>query len=559
MTEGQRASKAKTRLDGDDLRAMFSCATRLFEKNVEAINALNVFPVPDGDTGINMFLTLGDVVKEAEGAQSASAGEIASAMARGALMGARGNSGVILSQFFKGIALELGDKPDCGVPDLAAAFQSAREHAYKAVGEPVEGTLLTVISSVAKAARERSDAGDTVQEFFDAVCDAARESVALTPTMLPVLRDAGVVDAGGHGLSVILEGIRLYLRGEEGAIKQMPPPAPVGVEVGAGTVSREFLEATEEELYGYCTQFLIQGQDLDPEAVREKMASLAHSTVVVGDDSMVKVHVHADDPGAIISYAVSLGSLSQVKMDNMDEQHREYSVARRQDSGAVPVQTSAASIAVVAVAWGQGLETVLADLGAAYVMPAGDTMNPSVQEILDAVEGVPSDTVIFLPNNPNIVAAAEQAVDLCKKRLRVVQATTIPQGIEALLAFNPEKDLDENLAEMGRTLAAVRTGEVCQAARPVVLNGVSVREGQIIGLLERELVAAGDEPTEVLVSLVRAAEVAEGDLVTLYWGQRLTQQDADAARQRLEDAVPGAEVEIVPGGQPHYHYILSIE
>ena len=559
MTEGQQASKANTRLDGDDLRAMFSRATRLFGENVEAINALNVFPVPDGDTGINMFLTLGDVVKEAESAQGASAGEIASAMARGALMGARGNSGVILSQFFKGIASELGDKPDFGVPDLAAAFQSAREHAYKAVGEPVEGTLLTVISSVAKAAQERSDAGDTVQELFDAVCVAARESVALTPTMLPVLRDAGVVDAGGHGLSVILEGIRLYLRGEEGDIKQMPPPAPVGVEVGVGTVSQEFLEATEEELYGYCTQFLIQGQDLDPEAVREKMASLAHSTVVVGDESMVKVHVHADDPGAIISYAVSLGSLSQVKMDNMDEQHREYSVARRQDFGAAPVQASTASIAVVAVAWGQGLETVVADLGAAYVMPAGDTMNPSVQEILDAVERVPSDTVIFLPNNPNIVPAANQAVEVCKKRLRVVPATTIPQGIAALLAFNPEKDLDENLSEMEGTLATVRTGEVCQAVRPGVLKGVSVQEGQIIGLLERELVAAGEEPTEVLVSLVRAAEVAEGDLVTLYWGQQLTQQDADAARQRLEAAVPRAEVELVPGGQPHYHYILSIE
>ena len=552
MTDGQQVSSAKTRFDGDDLRAMFSCATRLFEHNVEAINALNVFPVPDGDTGTNMFLTLRDVMKEAERAQSASAGEIASAMARGALMGARGNSGVILSQFFKGIALELGDKADFGAPELAAAFQSAREHAYKAVGEPVEGTLLTVISSVARAAQERSEAGATVQEVFDSVCDAAIESVALTPTMLSVLRDAGVVDAGGHGLSVILEGIRLYVRGEEVDTKQVTPPAPVGVEVGAGTVSQEFLESTEEDLYGYCTQFLIQGQDLDPEAVREKMTSLARSTVVVGDDTMVKVHVHADDPGAIMSYAVSLGTLSQVKMDNMDEQHREYSVARRQDGRVAP-------LAVVAVAWGQGLEAVFADLGAARVLPAGDTMNPSIQEVLDVIESVPSDTVIFLPNNRNIVPAAEQAVQLSKKTLRVVPTTTIPQGIAALLAFNPEKDPDENLSNMERTLTTVRTGEVCQAVRPVVLNGVTVRKDQIIGLLDRALVAAGDEPSEVLVSLVRSAGVAEGDLITLYWGQQITQDDADAARQRVEAAVPGVEVEVVPGGQPHYHYILSIE
>ena len=563
MTHNRQAPDTRTRFDGDDLRAMFSVATQLFERNVGIVDALNVFPVPDGDTGTNMFLTLRDVMKEADGLQSASAGEMASAMARGALMGARGNSGVILSQFFKGVALELEGKADFGAADLGLAFQSAREHAYKAVGEPVEGTMLTVISSVARAAQESADAGGTVHELFDVSCEAAREAVALTPTMLPVLREAGVVDAGGQGLSVILEGIRRYARGEEVEVAELEPPAPVGVPVGvqagAGVVSQEFLQATDEELYGYCTQFLIQGQGLDPEAVREQMSSLANSTVVVGDDTAVKVHVHAHDPGPIVSFAVSLGTLSQVKIDSMDEQHREYSVARHREAGPEPSKAKVAPIAVVAVAWGRGLETVFTDLGASNILAAGDTMNPSTNEILESVESALSDNVIFLPNNRNIVPAAMQAVEITNKSLKVVPSKTIPQGIAAMLAFNPEKDLDDNVSDMESTLSTIRTGEVCRAVRPVTLNGVAVDEGQIIGLLERELVVAGDEPTDVLMSLVQAADVSDGDLVTLYWGQALTQDDADAARELVEAAFPKAGVEAVPGGQPHYHYIVSIE
>lgn len=549
----------KARLNGDDLRAMFSAASQLFERNVQVINALNVFPVPDGDTGTNMFLTLREVMNEAEALQSASAGEIAAAMAKGALMGARGNSGVILCQFFKGLALGLEDKADFGTPELAFALQRSREHAYKAVGEPVEGTLLTVISSVAKAAQESADAGETVQEAFEAICHAARDAVALTPTMLPVLRDAGVVDAGGHGLFVILEGSRRYLSGEEADAAEIQPPTPVGVVAGTGTLSQAFLEATEEELYGYCTQFLIQGRDLNPEAVQERMTSMALSTVVVGDDAMVKVHVHAEDPGPIISYAVSLGSLSQVKIDSMDEQHRQYAVARRKEAGVGEANASVAPIAVVAVAWGQGLEAVFTDLGAAKVMAAGDTMNPSVREILDAVENAASENVIFLPNNRNIEPAARQAIELCERTMRVVSSTTIPQGVAAMMAFNPENDLDQNVSDMDRMLPSVRTGEICNAVRPVEINGVSVREGQIIGCFERDLVVAGDEPTEVLVSLLRVAEVSEGDLVTLYRGDHLTHDEAEAAGKHVESAFPGAEVEVVHGGQPHYHYIVSIE
>ena len=315
--ESPAAPEAASRFDGRHLREMFSAATRLFESNVDSINALNVFPVPDGDTGTNMFLTLREVTRQAEITPSDSASEVAAAMARGALLEARGNSGVILCQFLKGLAVGLGDQPSFSSRELASALASARDHAYKAVGEPVEGTMLTVITSVADAAQTSADDGATLREMFGNLSQAARDTVALTPTMLPILREAGVVDAGGQGLGVILEGASQYASGQVVEPVEIKPPEPIGVEAGADTVSAQFLKATEEELYGYCTQFLVEGEKLDLDRIREAMTSLAQSIVVVGDEAMCKVHAHAEDPGPVISYAVSLGNVSQVKMQNM--------------------------------------------------------------------------------------------------------------------------------------------------------------------------------------------------------------------------------------------------
>ena len=569
------APSDRTRLDGDDLREMFSAALGLLERHAPTLNALNVFPVPDGDTGTNMVLTLREVVAAAEEVQGASASPMAAAMSRGALMGARGNSGVILSQFFKGISLGLDGADDFGTAELAVALELAREHAYNAVGKPVEGTLLTAISSVARAADDSAAGGSSVHQTFDAICEAAAKAVALTPTMLPVLREAGVVDAGAHGLSVILEGARRHIHGEDVSSAEVPLPEAVGPgalgELGAAAVvAEEFLEATEDELYGYCTQFLVEGHDLDPDAVRETLRSMALSTVVVGDAAMVKVHAHAHDPGPVISLGASLGSLSQVKIESMDEQHREYSAARRQESVAAEEEAllgllladeepSVAPIAVIVVAWGDGLEAVFTDLGVSHVLVAGDTMNPSVRDIVAAVESTRSDSVIFLPNNGNIVPAAQQAAEVCDKPLRVVPSATIPEGIAAMMAFNVESDLDRNVAEMAGILSTVRTGEICKAVREVQLNGVAVREGQLIGLLDRELKAAGDEPNAVLMSLLEAAEVSPGDLVTLYSGSPLPATAATVVRSAVEAAYPEIEVELVSGGQPHYHYIVSIE
>ena len=550
---------AKARLDGDDLRGMIDAATKLFERHVESINALNVFPVPDGDTGINMFLTLKEVARRAGVVHNASAGEVASAMARGALMEARGNSGVILCQIFKGIAEELEGKPDFGPRELASAFQNGTEQAYTAVAEPVEGTLLTVIRRVAETAKESADAGAAIPAICEAVCMSARETVALTPTMLPVLREAGVVDAGGQGLYVILEGIRSYLNGNDAESVEVSTPAPIGAASSGGAVSREFLDSTDEIQYGYCTQFLISGRDMDPTSVREAMTTLGQSTVVVGDEVMVKVHLHTEDPGPALSHAVSLGTLGQVKIQNMDEQHREYSDDRLVETLAPATESLTAAISVVAVALGQGLEDVFSELGASEVLAGGDTMNPSVQEILDAVQRVPSENVLFLPNNRNVIPAAKQAADASAKCVALVPTVSIPQGIAAMLEFNPSMALSENASNMERRLSSVRTGEICRAVRPVSLGGVSVAEGQLIGLLDHDLVVAGNEPTEVLVSLLQRAEVSDGELVTLYWGERLTKYDALAAQKRLNDTFPGTEFEVVAGGQPHYQYIVSVE
>ena len=546
---------SKTRCDGDDLRAMFAAAAELFQHNVDLLNRLNVFPVPDGDTGTNMYLTLVDTLSQDAEWENVSAREVAVSMARGALWGAKGNSGVILSQFFKGLAAGLDDSEDFGPAEFAHALQLARDFAYKAVGQPREGTMLTVLRYTADAALEAGDSTD-MAALLEPVSEAARRAVALTPTMLPVLRQAGVVDAGGHGVLVILEGLRMWAAGETPLEEELPPPDAIGVGEDAGTVSDEFLEAVEEEEFGYCTQLLIEGEGLDSDGVRERMNEMARSAVVIGDATALKVHVHVEDPGPVISFAVSLGTLSQVKIESMDEQHREFYADRRVQ--AAP-SVSKVPAAIVAVARGEGIEAVFRSIGAAGILAGGDTMNPSVGQILEAVEAAPSDNVIFLPNNGNIVQAARQAAAISEKNMHVVPSTSIPQGVAALLEFNPHKPTDETAADMELGLSNVRTGEVCLAVRQVELNGVAVEEGQVIGILDRELVVAGDAPKDVLLALLERAEVEEGQLVTLYYGDPISEEEAEEAAADVEEAIPGVEIETVDGGQPYYHYVVSIE
>ena len=533
---------------------MVASATRLFEYNIEAINELNVFPVPDGDTGTNMFLTLRDVVKEAEGVTSGAASDVSAAMARGALMGARGNSGVILSQVFKGLALEMEGRTDLDADHLAHALGRARTLAYKAVGQPVEGTLLTVIASAAEAAA--SVAGGTVQEVIEAVCDAARNAVALTPTRLKVLRDAGVVDAGGQGFLVIMEGVRRYLADDDPVVGQVTVPEPIGVDVFGGLVSEAFLDTTDQEVYGYCIQFLLAGAQLGPDAVRDRMAESADSAVVVGTEDTLKVHVHAVEPDPVMHLARSLGTVSEATVTDMDEQHRRFSAGRRRAAEGLDAQQE---ISVVAVVWGDGLEQVFRELGAAAVLRPSGLSNPSVNDLVRLIETVASGSVIVLSNHPNVLPASDQAAGLIGGRAHLVRTKTMPQGIAAMLAFDENKSVEDNVDAMERALAAVKTGEVCYAERSARINGRSVVKGEIIGLLDRDLVAVGDDPSDVVVSLLLASEASSGDLITVYWGEPVSAEAAASARDRVLNEFPETEVELVRGGQPSYHYIVSVE
>lgn len=541
---------AKQRLDGDDLRAMFSASVHLLQANVEAINALNVFPVPDGDTGINMFLTLQDSVAGTRGLDGAGANEVARVLADGSLKSAKGNSGVILSQFFEGLAVGLQDSPDFSIPELTTALREARDRSYKAVGEPKEGTMLTVVSDVARAASEIENEAVEMPDFLSALCDAARESVALTPTLLPVLREAGVVDAGGQGLLVILEGARRYAAGEAGP-GEVEVPEPVGIDGPTGAVSHEFLDSVEEEEYGYCTQFLVEGVDLDPDDLRAKVSEMGRSAVVVGNAASVQVHVHAEDPGPVISLGAGLGALSGVKIENMDAQHDRFSADRRGE------ETS--SLAVVAVAWGDGFVKLFRDYGADRIVTGGDTMNPSVGDLLQAIDRARSETVIVLPNNSNIVPAAEQAAGKSSKDVRVVPTKSIPQGVAAMLEFNIDLDADRNVEDMNEALDEVRTGQVTEAVRGVTMNGVTVEQGMVVGMLEREVVAAGEDVEAVARSLVEAARQDEIELVTLYRGAPIDEADARRIADALDSDIDDIDFELVEGGQPHYHFLISME
>jgi len=539
------AEKPELRCDGQNLMQMLATATAWLEKHAVAINALNVFPVPDGDTGTNMLLTMQAALEEIGNASQGSLGSIAQAAAYGALMGARGNSGVILSQLLRGIANSLDKKQSFGPLEFARAMAEASTMAYKAVIRPVEGTMLTVSKDAAKAAMAATQEGEDLLTVLEKTVEAAKESVARTPTLLDVLREAGVVDAGGQGLFIILDGILRSLKGE--AIEMKEPTEMVPAELP---------EEAEME-WGYCTEFILQGKELNLAEVREKIASFGDSALAVGDERVIKVHVHTLDPGQVLSYASSLGVLSNIKIDNMQEQHREFLVLGEEAAKAAAEEIE--GIATVAVAWGDGLIRVFESLGVKSIVPGGQTMNPSTQELLEAVETLPAKEVIILPNNENIFLAAEQAQKLSRKKVVVVPTATIPQGIGALLAFDKEADLETNTQNMERAIAAIHTVEVTTAVRPAKINGIKIKKGQIIALLNGHLAASGEKIEEVVRQALEKLGGDQYEIITLYYGEDTPLQAAESLADEIRRWYPEQEVECIEGGQPYYHYIISVE
>lgn len=537
---------------GQELRDMFAAGSSWLEKSVPDINAINVFPVPDGDTGTNMFLTMRSTMEEADRAPLNNVAAVVKAMAQGALMGARGNSGVILSQFFRGLAKGLAEKESITGSDWALALSEASRTAYKGLSQPVEGTMLTVIRDASTAAEVAAQTDpDDLTIVAEAAVEAAKDSVAKTPLLLPVLREAGVVDAGGQGVYILLEGALRYLRGEMEEM-QYRSPQMVTADLPLSPTAAELI-AEPEEPYGYCTNFLLEGQKLNPDKIRKKLEVNGESLVVVGDEATVRVHIHTYDPGSVIRYATSLGTLHQLQVQNMDDQHVGFVEMQR---GKLP----ASDIAVVAVASGNGVREVLRSLGAAAVVPGGQTMNPSVQEILQAVESVLSQKVVLLPNNKNIIPTASQVQPLTSKEVAVVPTRTFPQGVAALIAFNYEDSLGKNAQAMEEAIAAVKTVEVTNAVRDTRMKGLKVSKGQAIAIVDdEELVAAGDSMAEVVFEALDKAGVESAEVVTMYYGADVEVAQAEQIIQELRNKHPDKQVEIVSGGQPHYGYIVSLE
>ena len=576
-------------LSGDELRRAFGGALAWLEEHRDTVNALNVFPVPDGDTGTNMLLTLRRAMEPGPDTGGGTAAEAAHSLAQGAFLGARGNSGVILSQFFKGFAVALEGRTDCDGAALAEALAQAQAAAYRAVSQPVEGTMLTVIREAAEAAQPVAESGQPPAAVLSAAFEASRQSLLRTPELLPVLREAGVVDSGGLGIVVILGGALAGLTAGtagDNAAPETPPGATPGfadehpilslvdsslaaVAGGGLSISSEYLHTTLDTDWGYCTEFIISGQELNPDRVRAHYEQTMLSTVVVGDARQVRVHIHAEDPGPALSYAVALGTLSSVKIESMDDQNVDFAAAH---SGSLPsgsvnsgdetaddtAPLPAVELAVTAVVSGAALTRLFRELGCAVALPGGQTMNPSVQQLLDAAGRSGGRTVIILPNNKNIIATAQQAAAV-NPALRVVPSRSLPQGIAALLAYNPEHSPPDNLAAMTAALDGVASIEVTRSVRDTSIGGVAVAAGDYIALLDDALLSAHATAEAALLAGLHGAGLHSDSIVTVYLGAEAEAAAAGDCAAALEQAHPGIQVDLVDGGQPHYQYLASVE
>jgi len=519
--------------------------------NHEEVNRLNVFPVPDGDTGTNMLLTLQSAVEDVKESNAAEVSKIAKLASHGSLMGARGNSGVILSQIFRGFARAVEGKSSLTPAELAAAFEEAANAAYRAVNKPTEGTILTVAREAGRAAATAASTPDaTVPRVIAGAAAGARAAVQKTPSQLQILRDAGVVDAGGFGLQLILEGMLKTVEESDPAFaalaeskKPVIPAAQVALDLPEGG-------------WGYCTEFLIEGANLDTELIRGQIEALGNSVLVVGEPELVKVHVHTDDPTRVINLAGGYGKLLKLNVGDMSTQHRRILETEGGGQGAPPRPNG---IGIAAVVAGRGLVDIFRGLGVDAIIEGGQTMNPSTQDMLTAIESVPYDEVILLPNNGNVIAAAKQVVGLTKKKVHLVETHSVPQGVSAVVAFRPERPAAENLRAIRAEAERVQTIEVTHAVRDTRSNGVKVRKGDVIGLINAKLEFAGDDYAEVVKQALGKLGPDSYELVTVYRGEQATDAEMSKLESEIRSHYPGLEVEVQQGGQQHYPFILSVE
>ena len=546
------------------LAKMFLAGAKNLESKKEWINELNVFPVPDGDTGTNMTMTIMSAAKEVSALEQVDMKTLAKAISSGSLRGARGNSGVILSQLLRGFTKAIKEVDEVDVDILCEALQRAVETAYKAVMKPKEGTILTVAKGAADKALELVDTTDDIVYFIDEIIKEADFVLSKTPDMLPVLKQAGVVDSGGQGLVVVMQGAYDCLMGKEVDYTITPDQT-------SGQVTKITPETEAEIKFGYCTEFIIVLNQPLTEAQEQEykgyLESIGDSIVVVADDEIVKTHVHTNDPGLAIQKALTHGSLSKIKIDNMREEHQERLIkdaekaAAQQAAEEVPVSTEPEKeMGFVAVSIGEGLNEIFKELGVDYMIEGGQTMNPSTEDVLDAIAKVSAKTVFVLPNNKNIILAANQAASLCEdKEVIVLPTKTIPQGITALINFIPEQSAQENEARMNEEIANVKTGQVTYAVRDSVFDVKEIHEGDYMGIGDAGILAVNTDIQAVFLDMIAEMVDEDSAIVSIYYGADVTEADAEALSSAVEEKFSDLEVELQMGGQPVYYYIASVE
>ncbi len=540
-------------IDGNDLiRAVKSGFIKL-EHERDRVDALNVFPVPDGDTGTNMYLTLQSAVKEGEKHRGESLAAVAKAISNGSLMGARGNSGVILSQIFRGFAKVMEGKKGATAPDLALGLKAGADTAYEAVMKPVEGTILTIIRELARTAEAEAKKDADIVRVLLATIKAGHQTLQKTPLMLPILREAGVVDAGGQGLIIFFEGaLEGLAHGREITLERYEEYPE-----SAGRREKRPEESIDLD-FQYCTETLIKGIELDPAEIKEHLAPLGDSMLVVGGEELVKVHIHSNHPGKVLESCLQWGSLSDIKINNMAEEVHEHQENWPQLGEINPAQAEK-NIGLVVVGAGSGIVQILRNLGVDVVVEGGQTMNPSIEDLLTACQEVDAPNVIILPNNSNIIMAAEQAQQLSDKPVAVVPSKSVMQAITALIAFNPEMELEEVAQDMIDEMKQVRYGEVTYAVRDSQFNGLEIKSGDTIGIIEDEISLIAENADEAVMKILDKIAGGDNELITLFYGEEISEETANGLKERITKSYPDYEVDIHYGGQPHYRYLLSVE
>ena len=541
------------------LAEMIDLGSKNLAKNAEKINSLNVFPVPDGDTGTNMNLSMSSGAKETAANVVENIGELGKSFSKGLLMGARGNSGVILSQLFRGMSQHIADKKEIDAKEFAEAIQNGVSIAYKAIIKPVEGTILTVAREAAEAGVKAAENTKSVVEVMEAIYAEAQASLKRTPDLLPILKEVGVVDSGGQGLVCVYQGFVAALKGEK----------IEGLEaVETNVVDMQFEDdhdmdfmSPEDIVYGFCTEFTVrldkEKKEFDEDKFRADMSKFGDSLLVISDSEYVKIHVHTETPGDVFNYGQQYGELIKIKSDNMREQHRE--VLRKQEAKQAAAPKELKEQAMISISMGAGLSKVLTSMGVDYIVEGGQTMNPSTEDIMKAIKEVNAKNIFIFPNNKNIQLAAKQAAELADENVFVVESKTAPQGLASVMVFNPQATPEENFANMQEVLSTVSTLEVTHAVRDTNIEGVEIKKDEFMGIRNGKIVVSNLSLNTVLEELLEKSIDEDTEIVTLYLGEESTEEYTDFLEQLIEEKYPDVEVELIESGQPVYPYIIGVE